>query len=290
MYLCIFFNFFVILLPLAQCLTTHLHPSVFVADRLTLSFETRAKYAKNPVAAKLFKLMATKKTNLCVAVDVTVGADLLNIAERVGPYICLLKTHIDLLEDFHPSLINHLKDIAKRHNFILFEDRKFADIGKIVELQYSKGIFSISSWAELVTAHSLTGPGVLDAIKQADANAEKGVFVLAETSAAGSLIDDNYTKTTVRMAVQYADLIAGIVCQKPLFVDTAGFIQLTPGVQLDAAKDNLGQQYNSPEYVVKEKGADIAVVGRGITKAANVAAAAEKYKQLLWDAYLKRIQ
>lgn len=242
------------------------------------------------MAAKLFKLMSTKKTNLCVAVDVTVAADLLNIAEAIGPHICLLKTHIDILEDFHPNLIKHLKEIAERHNFILFEDRKFADIGKTVELQYSKGLYQISTWAQLVTAHSITGNGVLEAIKQSEGPLERGVFLLAETSAAGSLINENYTKATLKLAGDYADLITGIVCQSPLFVDRPAFVQLTPGVQLNATKDNLGQQYNSPESVILEKGADVAVVGRGITKATDVASAAEKYKGLLWEAYLKRLQ
>lgn len=234
--------------------------------------------------------MATKNTNLCVAVDVTIAADLLNIAEAVGPHICLLKTHIDILEDFHPNLIKHLKEVAERHNFILFEDRKFADIGKTVEFQYSKSLYHISSWAEVITAHSLFGNGVLDAIKQSEGSPERGVFLLAEASAAGSLINENYTKSTLKLAGEYADLITGIVCQNALFVDKPGFVQLTPGVQLNVAKDNLGQQYNSPETVILERGADVAVVGRGVTQATDVAAAAEKYKVLLWQAYLKRTQ
>lgn len=256
---------------------------------MRLPYEQRAIYTQNAIAAKIFKIISTKKTNLCVAVDVTVAADLLNIAEAVGPHICLLKTHIDILEDFHESLIAHLKEIASRHNFILFEDRKFADIGKTVELQYSGGLYKISSWAQLVTAHSVFGKGVLDAIKQSEGCSERGVFLLAEASAAGNLINEAYTKSTIKIAGEHAELITGVVCQSPLFVDKPGFIQLTPGVQLNVTKDNLGQQYNSPDSVILERGADVAVVGRGITQAVDVAAAAEKYRGLLWEAYLKRI-
>lgn len=109
--------------------------------------------------------MATKQTTLCLAADLTDSTTILNLAEQVGPHICALKTHIDIVEDFHANLIEPLKEIAQRHNFVLFEDRKFADIGKTVELQYSKGLYKTSSWASLVTAHSLTGKGVLDAIR-----------------------------------------------------------------------------------------------------------------------------
>lgn len=52
---------------------------------------------------------------------------------------------------------------------------------------------------------------------------------------------------------------------------------------------NLFCRYNSPEAVVMERGGDVAVVGRGITKAADPAAAAVEYKKLLWIAYENRI-
>lgn len=234
--------------------------------------------------------MFEKQTNLCLAADLIDATDILNLAEQTGPYIALFKTHIDIVENFNDDFIKHLKEIAKRHNFLLFEDRKFADIGKTVEYQYSKGLYKISSWASLVTAHSVIGKSVLDAIKQSPGLQERGVFLLAETSAAGNLINESYTKASLELTEDYDSLITGIVCQSSRFVDKPGFIQLTPGVQLNSSGDNLGQQYNSPECVILERGADVAVVGRGITQASDPASAAENYKKLLWDAYLKRIQ
>ncbi|CAH2001544.1 unnamed protein product [Acanthoscelides obtectus] len=259
-------------------------------DRLYLSFAERAKIAKNPIAAKLFQIMATKQTTLCLAADLTDSTALLNLAEQAGPHICALKTHIDIVDDFHPNLIKPLREIANRHNFILFEDRKFCDIGKTIELQYSKGIYKISTWAQLVTAHALLGKGVLEVIKKSEGLEKRGVFLLAEASCSGTLIDAKYAKSTMKMAEEYPELVAGIVCQSPMFLNQPGLIQLTPGVQIDNKSDDVDQQYNSPEIVVTEKGCDIAVVGRGITKAADAALAAEKYRKILWDAYLQRIK
>lgn len=255
-------------------------------NRLHLAFEERAKMTKNQPAADLFKIMAQKETNLCLAADLTAAVDILNLAERVGPYICAFKTHIDIVEDFNKNFVENLQSIAKRHNFLLFEDRKFADIGKTVELQLTKGIFEISQWARLITAHSLTGKGVLDAIKQ---SSNCGVFLLAQTSASGSLINNDYTNATLKLIEDYKETVSGVVCQMPLFLDNPGLIQLTPGVQLNCKGDSLGQQYNSPENVVLEQGADVAVVGRGITQAADAKMAAVQYKTLLWNAYIKRI-
>lgn len=259
-------------------------------NRLNVSFRSRALKAKNPVAQKLFQIMQTKQSTLCVAADLLHSTDLLNLAEKVGPSICALKTHIDIMEDFHLNLIGPLQEIAKKHNFILFEDRKFADIGKTVEYQYSKGIYQISSWAPLITVHSLMGKGVLDAIKNSTGLQERGVFLLAEASAAGNLITESYVKDTLKMAEEYSDLVAGVVCQNPLFLNSHGLIHLCPGVQIEKKGDTLGQRYNSPETVVLEKGADIAVVGRGITQAPDPATAAESYRQLLWNAYERRLE
>ncbi|XP_057658166.1 uridine 5'-monophosphate synthase [Diorhabda carinulata] len=258
-------------------------------NRLHLTFESRALKAKNKIAQKLFQIMQQKRTTLCVAADVLSTTELLNLAEQVGPNICALKTHIDILQDFHQNLIGPLQEISQRHNFILFEDRKFADIGKTVEYQYSKGIYQISCWAPLVTVHSLMGRGALDAIKGSKGLVDRGVFLLAEASADGNLINENYIATTLKIAEEYSELVAGIVCQNPLFLHNPGFIQLCPGVQIDNRVDDLGQKYNSPDTVVLEKGADIAVVGRGITKASDPVTASELYRKLLWEAYEKRL-
>lgn len=94
----------------------------------------------------------------------------------------------------------------------------------------------------------------------------------------------------MKMALEYPALVAGVVSQNKDLLSLPGLIQLTPGVQLVASNDALGQNYNSPEEVVINKGADIAVVGRGIIKSSDPAKEAKIYRDRLWDAYLKRIK
>lgn len=263
--------------------------TIFFVDRLTLSYRERAKLTSNPVAKKLFELMEIKKTNLCVAADVTTEEELLKLADAVGPHICLFKTHTDIYSDFSSDLIKNLQKAATKHNFILFEDKKFCDVGEKLKLQYTQSIYNIASWATIVTAHSLMGDDVLRIIQENKVSDERGVFLLAEASSAGNLIDENYTTATIDLGLKYKELITGIVCQSPLFLDCHGWIQLTPGVQLNAAGDSLQQQYDTPENAVLRRGADVVVVGRGITKSKNPEKEALKYKKASWDAYQKRL-
>ncbi|KAI8426874.1 hypothetical protein MSG28_014553 [Choristoneura fumiferana] len=82
-------------------------------------------------------------------------------------------------------------------------------------------------------------------------------------SQGGNLITPDYIKATVERAAKFPDLITGFVCQNKDIFNDPGLIQLTPGVQLKTSGDGHGQIYNTPEKVVLDKGADIAVVGRG---------------------------
>lgn len=92
-------------------------------SRLKIPFEARAEKSTNPMSAKLLRLMALKKTNLCVAADLSSIDKVLALANAVGPYICVLKTHVDALCDFSIKFVEELKNISKVHNFLIMEDR-----------------------------------------------------------------------------------------------------------------------------------------------------------------------
>ncbi|KAG5329146.1 UMPS synthase, partial [Acromyrmex charruanus] len=259
-------------------------------DRLKLSYSKRAKLTTNPLASKLLELMESKQTNLCLAADLTKMDAILELANVAGPHIAVLKTHVDIIEDFNENFIFRLKELARQHRFLLMEDRKFGDIGNTVSLQYRHGFYKIAEWADLITVHPISGASVIDALKKSLDNITepRGIFLVAEMSCKGALTTGDYLKNAVLMADEASDLVVGFVCQSNLSAQP-GLLQLTPGVKLAKSVDGLGQQYNDPQSVINA-GADLAVVGRGITEARNgYLKATLEYKKELWNAYEERI-
>ena len=106
--------------------STQRHPTLFQ------SYGERSQHSNlTPLATYLLRLIHLKKTNLCVSADVSTTSELLQLAEDVGDQICLLKTHADIISDFTDRTARGLQEVASRKRFIIFEDRKFLDIGSM---------------------------------------------------------------------------------------------------------------------------------------------------------------
>lgn len=259
-------------------------------DSLSMSYKDRIQFTNNSLTAELLNIMTAKQSNLCVAADVCTKAELLSLAESIGPHICILKLHIDIIEDFDFDLIAKLAAIAAKHQFMLFEDRKFADIGATVEKQYGGGIYKISSWAQLVNAHSVPGDGVIDGIKKiACTRKDRALILIGEMSSKGNLCTPEYRAATVAMANRHSDFVMGFISMNAIS-DNPGLLHMTPGVQFASKGDALGQQYRSPEDAVLG-GSDIIIVGRGVIapKDKLPSEAAIEYKEAGWNAYEQRI-
>ena len=230
--------------------------------------------------------MDTKQTNLSLAADVTSAKQLLELADQVGPEICILKTHIDIIEDFTPDLPHQLLELAEKHNFLIFEDRKFADIGNTVKWQYQSGIYHIASWSHITNAHLTPGPGIIEGLKEVGLPRGRGLLLLAEMSSKGAL---THPQKAVAWAKEHEEFVIGFIARQKL-TDHPSFIHMTPGVKKEEGTDNLGQQYLTPENVIGQLQSDVIIVGRGIYEHSDPRSEAAHYRKRAWKSYQDRIR
>lgn len=135
------------------------------------SFLERAEHAQHPLTDYLLRLMTIKQSNLCLSADVSTTNQLLHLANVCGPFIVVLKTHYDLISnwDYNPSTgtAARLARLARQHGFLVFEDRKFGDIGNTVQLQYTEGTAKIVEWAHITNVNMVPGKAAVSALAEA---------------------------------------------------------------------------------------------------------------------------
>jgi orotidine 5'-phosphate decarboxylase subfamily 1 len=207
----------------------------------------------------------------------------------------MVKNNIEIMEQFNSDFIRSHKEYAVKHDFLIFEDRKFADIGNTVRKQFREGLYRISDWADFVTVHGLPGPKILNGLFE-DLNREVSGFLLAKMSADGNLLTETYSRNIFEMGKEYPQWVSGFIgfeesSEKIARMKQkmpAGSLLLMPGVNMDSEGDKLGQRYLSVAEAVKG-GADLIIVGRGIYGADNPAEAAERYRDEGWKYLQERL-
>ncbi len=250
------------------------------------------KEITNALTLKLMSKIKEKKSNLVLSLDVTTQKEFFNILKEVGPEIVMLKTHIDILDDYDENFVPKLQEYSQKYDFIIFEDRKFADIGNTVKHQYRNGVYKISEWAEFVTVHMVAGEGILKGLF--DGTNNRSSFVLARMSSKGNLINETYSRKCFEVARKYPNVVSGFIGHGKDVEDIkrfkskfpTGMLLLTPGVKLERGTDAMGQQYITVEDAI-QGGADCIIVGRGILKAKDRKKEAMIYRERAWKEYKK---
>ena len=258
----------------------------------------------NPFTEKLLSVMKRKKTNLILSLDTEDKDEFFDILEKTADQIAMVKTHVDIIENFSPDFTRRLRELAATKDFLIFEDRKFADIGNTVKHQFYSGIYKIADWADCVTTHLIAGEGTLlglfshDGIPANPSRPEhQSAFLLARMSSKGNLITPDYSKQVIKAGRKNRLVVSGYIGHGVDMDDIKKFkdlipadqLLLMPGVKLERGTDNLGQQYVTIEEAVTG-GADCIIVGRGIIKSDNPAKTAEIYRVKAWSAYSDRKQ
>jgi len=271
----------------------------------TLKPGIEAKFVKpsvesNGLTEKLLSVMNRKKTNLILSLDTEDPDEFFNILEATADKIAMVKTHVDIIRDFTPDFIVRLQALAKSGDFLIFEDRKFADIGNTVKHQFYGGVYRIAEWADCVTSHLIAGAGTVkglfpEGVASMQHGRPQAAFLLARMSSKGNLITEDYSRNVIEAGSSNNMLVSGYIGHGKDVEDLKNYkamipegqLLLMPGVKLERGTDNLGQQYVTVEEAI-EGGADCIIVGRGIIKADDPAAEAEIYRSKAWKVFQER--
>jgi len=251
--------------------------------------------SSSEIARKYMQVAARKQTLVCLAADRNNMAGLFDLIEEVGAHVAALKTHVDLVDDWSSESWADFCSAAEKADLLIFEDRKFADIGKISRSQMS-GIYDIRSWADLVTSHLISGPDVVDGLQAgwSDVGRSGGVLLLAQMSSRGNLLSPEYTDMVVSKGREHSGVFGFIgngsrpdelkeLRQK---VGAEKMIW-TPGVNLATGDGEMGQRYGDPREAILA-GSDCIIVGSGIHRADCPAEAAKEYASASWNALIER--
>lgn len=253
-----------------------------------LSYEEKLRRVKNPAAQQLLSTMLEKQTNLCASLDVEKISEVLSISEQIGDEVCMIKIHADTLSDVTLDALYALKELAQKKQFVIFEDRKFADIGNTARIQYAAGPHRIAEWADITNAHIISGPGIIEGLREVGRPLGRGLLLLAEMSSQGALMDERYRRTAYEWGQQHADFVIGYI-GKGRVEAPCEMIMCTPGIHLEASGDSLGQHYQSPCDAISA-GTDVIIVGRGIYAGHAPEEAARVYRAIGWKAYTEAVR
>ena len=232
------------------------------------------KQKMNLYSYALLDIMNQKKSNIILSIDMPSIYNIIHLAELAGPHVCAIKVHLDIIPDISQHFLKQLKELSIKYNFLIIEDRKFADIGNTVDLQLCNPHFNMREYINAVTVHTLSGPDMLNVFKKYSIP----VILIQEMSSKNNLFNEEYINNTIRIAKEYSDIVLGVVGQNKMINSTLLF---TPGIHLEEKGDYLGQNYNTPEKA-KSRGTDIFIIGRGIYKASNPLKELLKYKKICW--------
>jgi len=238
-------------------------------------FATQSKFSN-----ELYNIASVKKSNIILSCDFMSDTEILSIIEETGDKLVAVKLHLDTITSKGNDLYNYnefsnkLIALKQRYNFLIIEDAKYADIEAIMYEKIHKSLLMITTIADALTIHAISGLSVLE-----NENIKLPMIIVSEMSSEDNMIDVEYSRKIVKKLndVRTLQLLGGLVCQNniPKFIRPFEYLTMSPGINLEETSDNGNQRYIIPNNNKNNKNDKqnklgmFWIVGRGITKYKN---------------------
>lgn len=230
---------------------------------------------------------------IIVALDLPTAEEAMSVAEAVAPHVGAFKVGLGLLHGPGPGTI----DALVRLGLPVFADAKLHDIPSQVEAAaYRLGTHG----ARWVTAHVSGGNAMLEAavrgLERGSGSAPAGILGVSVLTSLGShdLQRIGIQRSPGQLVGKMAKVAAaagceGIVCspQELNVVRQASpsLVRVTPGIRPDTVDDD--QERTSTPLEAMAKGADLLVIGRPITSAADPGMAAAAIQEAIMGSHAR---
>jgi len=236
------------------------------------------QYDEDRSVYKLLRIVREKRTALCFSADLPDWDTLLDMVEKVAPYVCAIKVHPDIVAGFQAKAFRTFCDM---HQIVCMLDDKVGDIGSVARRQVQNATRHLHP--EFMTVHCVPGPDAIHAVK----NMRVSPVLVTSMSSAGSFADKAYHDRAMRTVSEHG--VHAVVSQYPCRAPNT--IVFAPGVRgmecvskSGLKSDGCGQTWSTVESKYL-RGADIIIVGRSIYEAADVKAAASAYAERSFDCF-----
>ena len=193
----------------------------------------------NPITNKQTKVLPVKNSNLIVALDVDTWDEAKKHIINLGEYVTGFKFHFDLIDGID---FKELRDLHVKYNFVVLNDRKYADVPHINQKMSDKIDFPYIF-------------NIVHAISGIDSFPSGPIIIVLEMSNNNTLITPEYRNKVIQQTENIPNLVGYVSQHKWWNSDKLCF---TPGIKNE--KDITS---------AKERGADIIIVGRSIINDAN---------------------
>lgn len=248
-----------------------------------ISYEKRLAFANNPLLTKLYNIIIEKKSNLCLAIYTDTLEKALELIEKVGPHVCMVKVLSEIYSDWDDiESPDKLISLKNKYNFLLYEGRELFDHcetnAKTYQAKYLKYADFISIDPDDSTIKAIEDIAT-------DARELRGCIALCNLS----YTDLNKTpEQKLKSVVRNQHECCGIIAQSLNISEDKNLVKCSPGVHIAKTTDGLNQNWQHPSKVIAQ-GADVLIVGRGIVASStelDLLSRCEIYRQTCWQAYL----
>lgn len=210
---------------------------------------------------ELRQIISKKKTAVCLSLDINnwqLGRELVHLA---GNYICMLKIHPELIEDWTPDTRDEIKNLAIKYDFQIMCDQKMADVPKIVERQICSSLFGLSDLADWITIMPNNYLDVASHLNNLPNPLPPRLLLVAQMNTQNSLGQISEFQNMINQIITKTPQIGAVITQVNSYPRIFG---MTPGVILnDTFNPNPARYRDIQTAIIRDKN-NVVILGDAI--------------------------